>query len=113
MRSEGWRVLQQPFRLESRGSEGSVCFHPAHPDVKFEAHWGKAWAKRGPAEARAPDTETKTVVNNAAKAPKQETEPQRNTASATGVLSGAAPTVPSGGFDTRFWPYPIVPASAN
>jgi hypothetical protein len=48
--------------------------------------------------------ETKTVVNNAAKAPKQETngEPQRNTASATGVLSGAAPTVPSGGFDSRF-----------
>jgi murein L,D-transpeptidase YafK len=48
--------------------------------------------------------ETKTVVNNAAKAPKQETngEPQRNTASATGVLSDAAPTVPSGGFDSRF-----------
>jgi murein L,D-transpeptidase YafK len=48
--------------------------------------------------------ETKTVVNNAAKAPKQETngEPQRNTASATGVLSHAAPTVPSGGFDSRF-----------
>jgi hypothetical protein len=50
--------------------------------------------------------ETKTVVNNAVKAslPKQETngEPQRNTASATGVLNGAAPTVPSGGFDTRF-----------
>jgi murein L,D-transpeptidase YafK len=48
--------------------------------------------------------ETKTVVNNAAKAPKQETngEPQRNTASATGVLSRAAPTVPSGGFDSRF-----------
>ena len=61
--------------------------------------------------------ETKTVSNSAAKAstPKQETsgEPQRNTASATGVLSGAAPTVPSGGFDTRFWPYPVVPASAN
>ena len=48
--------------------------------------------------------ETKTVVNNAAKAPKQETngEPQRNTASATGMLSGAAPTVPSGGFGNRF-----------
>jgi hypothetical protein len=46
--------------------------------------------------------ETKTVVNNAAKAPKQETEPQRNTASATGVLNGAAPTVPSGGFENRF-----------
>jgi murein L,D-transpeptidase YafK len=42
---------------------------------------------------------------NAAKAaPKQEanSEPPRNTASAAGVLNGAAPTVPSGGFDSRF-----------
>jgi murein L,D-transpeptidase YafK len=45
--------------------------------------------------------ETKTAK---ASAPKQETnaEPQRNTASATSVLNGAAPTVPSGGFDSRF-----------
>jgi murein L,D-transpeptidase YafK len=81
----------------------------------------RAGAKAGQSAARPkPEpqpAETKTVSNSAAKAsaPKQETsgEPQRNTASATGVLSGAAPTVPSGGFDTRFWPYPVVPASAN
>ena len=48
------RLFQQSFRLESRGSGGSVCFHPAHPDVKFEADRGKARAKHGPAEARAP-----------------------------------------------------------
>jgi murein L,D-transpeptidase YafK len=68
----------------------------------------RAGAKPGQSAARPrPEpqpTETKTVVNNAAKAPKQETngEPQRNTASATSLLSGAAPTVPSGGFDSRF-----------
>jgi len=70
----------------------------------------RAGAKPGQSAARPkPEpqpAETKTVSNSAAKAsaPKQETngEPQRNTASATGVLSGAAPTVPSGGFDNRF-----------
>jgi murein L,D-transpeptidase YafK len=70
----------------------------------------RAVAKAGQSAARPkPEpqpAETKTVSNSAAKAsaPKQETngEPQRNTASATGVLSGAAPTVPSGGFDNRF-----------
>ena len=70
----------------------------------------RAGAKPGQSAARPkPEpqpAEAKTVSNSAAKAsaPKQETsgEPQRNTASATGVLSGAAPTVPSGGFDNRF-----------
>jgi hypothetical protein len=51
-----------------------------------------------------PSAETKTAAAAKAPAPKQEPseEPQRNTASATGTLTGAAPTVPSGGFDNRF-----------
>jgi hypothetical protein len=65
-----------------------------------------------PAQSAAPrpkhepqSAETKTAAAAAkAPAPKQEAseEPQRNTASATGALNGAAPTVPSGGFDNRF-----------
>jgi murein L,D-transpeptidase YafK len=62
-------------------------------------------AKAGQSATGAPrPAETKTA--NAAKpaAPKQEAsgEPERNTASGNGVLSGAAPTVPSGGFENRF-----------
>jgi murein L,D-transpeptidase YafK len=50
-----------------------------------------------PREAKATDTAK-------ASASKEETngEPQRNAASTTGALNGAAPTVPSGGFDSRF-----------
>jgi hypothetical protein len=63
-----------------------------------------------PAQSAAPrpkhePAETKTAAAAAkAPAPKQEAseEPQRNTASATGALNGAAPTVPSGGFESRF-----------
>lgn len=65
---------------------------------------GAAGAPRARPEAQ--PAETKTVNNNAAKTspPKQDSseEPQRNTASATGVLNGAAPTAPSGGFEGRF-----------
>jgi murein L,D-transpeptidase YafK len=61
--------------------------------------------KAAPSAAGAPrPAETKTA--NAAKpaAPKQEAsgEPERSTASANGLLSGAAPPVPSGGFGNRF-----------
>jgi murein L,D-transpeptidase YafK len=68
-----------------------------------------ATAKATPSAAGAPraaETKTANATANAAKpaAPKQEAngEPERNTASANGQLSGAAPTVPSGGFENRF-----------
>jgi len=69
-------------------------------------------AKRGQSAAGAsrpksepPPAETKTA--NAATKPspsKQEAnaEPQKDTGSAPGLLSGAAPTMPSSGFDNRF-----------
>src|SRR5215510_14007810 len=50
-----------------------------------------------------PPAETKTA--NAATKPspsKPDAEPQKDTGSAAGLVSGAAPTVPSGGFDSRF-----------
>jgi hypothetical protein len=69
-------------------------------------------AKRGQSAAGAsrpksepPPAETKTA-NAATKPPpsKQEanTEPQKDTESAPSLLSGAAPTKPSGAFDNRF-----------
>jgi hypothetical protein len=68
-------------------------------------------AKRGQSAAGAarpksepPPAETKTA-NAAATKPsssKQDAEPQKDTGNATGLLSGAAPTMPSGGFDGRF-----------
>ena len=69
-------------------------------------------AKRGQSAAGAsrpksepPPAETKTA-NAATKPPpsKQEanTEPQKDAGSAPGLLSGAAPTMPSSGFDNRF-----------
>ena len=68
-----------------------------------------ATAKATPSPASAPraaETKTANATATAAKAaaPKQEAsaEPERNTASAKGQLSGAAPTVPSGGFENRF-----------
>jgi murein L,D-transpeptidase YafK len=68
-----------------------------------------ATAKATPSPASAPraaETKTANATANTAKpaAAKQEAsaEPGRNTASANGQLSGAAPTVPSGGFENRF-----------
>jgi murein L,D-transpeptidase YafK len=68
-------------------------------------------AKRGQSAAgtarpksEPPPAETKTA-NAATTKPsssKQDAEPQKDTGSATGLLSGAAPTMPSGGFDGRF-----------
>jgi murein L,D-transpeptidase YafK len=93
-------------KAEDQGA-ASASAQPAQTSSK------RAGAKAGQSAAGAarprPEpqpAETKTVVNSAAKpsAPKQETngEPQRNAASAAGLLNGAAPTVPSGGFDNRF-----------
>ena len=64
-----------------------------------------ATAKAAPSAAGAPrPAETKTANAPKPAAPKQEANaaPERNTASANGPLSGAAPTVPSGGFESRF-----------
>jgi hypothetical protein len=68
-------------------------------------------AKRGQSAAgtarpksEPPPAETKTA-NAAATKPspsKQDAEPQKDTGNATGLLSGAAPAMPSGGFDSRF-----------
>src|SRR5262249_35752999 len=67
-------------------------------------------AKPGQSAAGAPRTkpeqprEAKATDTAKASASKEETkgEPQRNAASTTGALNGAASTVPSGGFDSRF-----------
>ena len=69
-----------------------------------------AAAKPGQSAAGAPrpkpeqPAEAKAASAGKASAPKDENprEPERNTASATGVPNGAAPTVSSGGFDSRF-----------
>ena len=69
-----------------------------------------AAAKPGQSAAAAPrpkleqPAEAKASSTAKASASKEETngEPQRNTASTTGALNGAAPTVPSGGFEGRF-----------
>jgi hypothetical protein len=65
---------------------------------------GQSAAGAGRPKSAPPPAETKTA-NAAAIKPspsKQDAEPQKDTGNATGVLSGAAPTVPSGGFDSRF-----------
>jgi murein L,D-transpeptidase YafK len=85
----------------------SASTQPAPTSKNSKRAAAKSGQSAGGPKPEPQPAETKTVVNNAGKsssAPKQETnvEPQRNTASATGVLSGAAPTVPSGGFDNRF-----------
>src|SRR5437016_3452555 len=69
-----------------------------------------AAAKPGQSAAAAPrpkleqPAEAKASSTAKASASKEETngEPQRNTATTTGALNGAAPTVPSGGFEGRF-----------
>jgi murein L,D-transpeptidase YafK len=63
-----------------------------------------AGTPRPQSEPQPAETKTANAAVTKASAPKQEAngEPQRNTASAPSLLSGAAPTVPAGGFDTRF-----------
>jgi len=71
---------------------------------------GAAAAKVGQSGAGEPrprleqSGEAKAATTAKASASKDEPhgEPERNTASTTGPLNGAAPTVPSGGFDGRF-----------
>jgi hypothetical protein len=65
---------------------------------------GQSAAGAGRPKSAPPPAETKTANAAAIKASpsKQDAEPQKDTGNATGVLSGAAPTVPSGGFDSRF-----------
>jgi Neuraminidase (sialidase) len=72
------------------------------PAASAKAGHSAAGAAR-PKSAPAP-AETKTANAAATKASpsKQDAEPQKDTGSATGQLSGAAPAVPSGGFDSRF-----------
>jgi murein L,D-transpeptidase YafK len=62
----------------------------------------KSEAKSEPQPAAA--TKTASAVAPKPSPPKQQAsaEPQSNTASATTLLTGAAPTMPSGGFDGRF-----------
>jgi murein L,D-transpeptidase YafK len=92
-------------KAEDQGT-ASASTQPAPTSKNSKRAAAKSGQSAGGPKPEPQAAETKTAVNNAAKAsaPKQETngEPQRNTASATGVLSGAAPTVPSGGFDNRF-----------
>jgi murein L,D-transpeptidase YafK len=93
-------------KAEDQGA-ASASTQPAQTSSKRAgAKPGQSAASTARPKPEPQPAETKTVSNNAAKASatKQETngEPQRNTASATGVLNGAAPTVPSGGFENRF-----------
>jgi murein L,D-transpeptidase YafK len=61
-----------------------------------------ATAKAAPSAPRPAETKTANAAKPAA--PKQEAsaDPERTAASSNGQLSGAAPTVPSGGFENRF-----------
>src|SRR5262249_42395434 len=65
---------------------------------------GQSAAGTARAKSEPPPAETKTA-NAATTKPspsKQDAEPQKDTGNTTGLLSGAAPTMPSGGFDSRF-----------
>jgi hypothetical protein len=87
-------------KAEDQGA-ASASTQPAPTSKNSKRVAAKAGQSAGGPKPEPQPAETKTAK---ASAPKQENngEPQRNTASATSVLNGAAPTVPSGGFDSRF-----------
>jgi murein L,D-transpeptidase YafK len=61
-----------------------------------------AGAPRPKPEAQPPEIKTANSAKPSASKPDANGEPQPDAASATGLLNGAARTVPSGGFDGRF-----------
>jgi murein L,D-transpeptidase YafK len=72
--------------------------------VASAAKTGQSAASASRPKSAPSSAETKTA-NAAATKPsssKQDAEPEKNADSAPGALNGAAPTVPSGGFDNRF-----------
>jgi len=87
-------------KAEDQGA-ASASSQPVPTSKNSKRAAAKSGQSAGGSKPEPQPAETKTAK---ASVPKQETngEPHRNTASATGVLNGAAPTVPSGGFDGRF-----------
>ena len=87
-------------KAEDQGA-ASASTQPAPTSKNSKRVAAKAGQSAGGPKPEPQAAETKTAK---ASAPKQESngEPQPNTASATSVLNGAAPAVPSGGFDSRF-----------
>jgi murein L,D-transpeptidase YafK len=87
-------------KAEDQGA-ASASTQPAPTSKNSKRVAAKAGQSAGGPKPEPQPAETKTAK---ASAPKQESngEPQPNTASATSVLNGAAPAVPSGGFDSRF-----------
>jgi murein L,D-transpeptidase YafK len=89
--------------------QGQAARTSQSPETSTSKPKRAAATKPGQSAAGAPrprleSGEAKAASTAKASASKDEThgEPERNTASTTGALNGAAPSVPSGGFDGRF-----------
>src|SRR5205807_2294194 len=88
-----------------RTAAGTIPPHvnpPAERESGAAGMGGASAFSLASAESRLVPAPNSTVQVASASPEETNGEPQRNTASTTGALNGAAPTVPSGGFEGRF-----------
>jgi hypothetical protein len=89
---------------DSRATQPAEASASKSKPAASTAKTGQSAASASRTKSAPSSAETKTA-NAAATKPsssKQDAEPEKNAGSAPGALNGAAPTVPSGGFDNRF-----------
>jgi hypothetical protein len=88
---------------DSRATQPAEASASKSKPAASAAKTGQSAASASRPKSAPPSPETKTA-NAAATKPssKQDAEPEKNAGSAPSVLNGAAPTVPSSGFENRF-----------
>jgi hypothetical protein len=89
---------------DSRATQPAEASASKSKPAASAAKTGQSAASASRPKSAPSSAETKTA-NAAATKPsssKQDAEPEKNAGSAPGALNGAAPTVPSNGFDNRF-----------
>jgi len=89
---------------DSRATQPAEASASKSKPAASAAKTGQSAASASRPKSAPPSAETKTA-NAAATKPsssKQDAEPEKNAGSAPSVLNGAAPTVPSSGFENRF-----------
>ena len=106
-KGEDQSASPQPAPVSAPKSKPAAAPAAAKPTQTAAVQTGAAAATKPKSEPRPAETKTANAAKPQPAAPRQEANADAGSkpASTTGLLNGAAPTMPSGGFEGRFGPW--------
>jgi murein L,D-transpeptidase YafK len=106
-KGEDQSASPQPAPVSAPKSKPAAAPAAAKPTQTAAAQTGAAAATKPKSEPHPAETKTASAAKPQPAAPRQEANADAGSkpASTTGLLNGAAPTMPSGGFEGRFGPW--------